>query len=163
MLTRFGLFHSSAYADAEEKKETRKKGIAFIRENGAYAFLKTATPNLFSPHTRENNPGLVERQVALGQQFGDDVLISYYEAMMRRPDRTAVLKEATVPVLFVMGKYDQAVPVDDSLKQSHLPAVSHIHILENSGHMGMLEEAEKANGILAKFMAAGTPHAHLSS
>src|SRR5438309_1230925 len=36
----FGLFHSTAFADSEEKKETRRKGIRFIEEHGAYEFLK---------------------------------------------------------------------------------------------------------------------------
>ena len=40
-LDAFGLFHSSAYADSEEKKTVRKKGIAFIHEHGAFEFLKT--------------------------------------------------------------------------------------------------------------------------
>src|SRR5690606_879742 len=35
------LFHSSAYADSEEKKETRRKAIGLIKEKGTNAFLKT--------------------------------------------------------------------------------------------------------------------------
>src|SRR3989337_1733397 len=45
-LTAFGLFHSSAYADSDEKKAFRKKSIEFILKNGAFEFLKTSTPNL---------------------------------------------------------------------------------------------------------------------
>ena len=44
-----GLFHSTAYADTEEKKATRRKGIDFIRQHGAFEFLQTSSPNLFSP------------------------------------------------------------------------------------------------------------------
>ena len=39
MLRAFGLFHSSAFADDEEKKETRRKAIKSIRENGPAAFF----------------------------------------------------------------------------------------------------------------------------
>ena len=35
----FGLFHSSAFADSEEKKETRKKGIEFIKQHGFCRFF----------------------------------------------------------------------------------------------------------------------------
>jgi pimeloyl-ACP methyl ester carboxylesterase len=45
-----------------------------------------------------------------------------------------------------------AVPPEDSLQQSHLPQKSYIHILEHSGHMGMLEEPTKSNSILEKFL-----------
>jgi pimeloyl-ACP methyl ester carboxylesterase len=72
--------------------------------------------------------------------------------MMQRPDRTDVLRQTNVPVLFVMGKYDAAVPMEDSLKQCHLPQKSYIHILDQSGHMGMLEEPDNCNHILEEFL-----------
>ena len=153
-LRAFGLFHSSAFADTEEKKETRKKGIAFIREHGASEFLKTATPNLFSPKSKEERPEIIEKQVAAGHNFSAEVLVSYYEAMMKRPDRTAVLKNSSVPVLFIMGKHDQAVTMEDILKQTHLPNKSFIHTLTDSGHMGMLEEVEVSNIIILNFLRA---------
>jgi pimeloyl-ACP methyl ester carboxylesterase len=148
----FGLFHSSAFADSEEKKTTRRKGIEFIQQHGAFEFLKTATPNLFSPITKEERPELINQQVAASNNFSAAALVSYYEAMIRRPDRTEWLQKAVVPVLFIMGKYDVAVPMADSLKQCHLPEKSYIHILQKSGHMGMLEEPDKCNMILEKFL-----------
>jgi pimeloyl-ACP methyl ester carboxylesterase len=72
--------------------------------------------------------------------------------MMKRPDRTDVLKNTENFVLFVAGEYDNAVPLNDILKQCHLPEKSYIHILKKSGHMGMLEEPEKANQILEDFL-----------
>src|SRR5690349_9785457 len=42
-----GLFHSTAFADNEERKANRKKGIDFIEKNGAHDFLKTIIPSLF--------------------------------------------------------------------------------------------------------------------
>lgn len=152
LLDGFGLFHSTAYADTTEKKDIRQKGIAFIREHGAFAFLKTATPNLFAPLTREKNPALIEKQITGLQRFTAAALIEYYEAMIRRPDRTGVLKNAQVPVLFIIGAYDQAVSPADSLAQSHLPDLSYIHLLKHAGHMGMLEETTECIRILESFL-----------
>ena len=73
--------------------------------------------------------------------------------MMQRPDRTELLKTTTLPVLFVLGEYDNAVPVQDGLKLAHLPEKSYIHILHQSGHMGMLEEEDKSNDLLKKFLS----------
>jgi len=151
-LSGFGLLHSSAYPDSEEKKATRRKGIDFINSNGAFAFLKTATPNLFSTQTRDEQPGLIDEMIAGLSNFSPAVLVNYYEAMMQRPDRTAVLSKAIVPLLFIMGKYDAAVPVEDSLQQSHLPENAYIHILRHSGHMGMFEEPGICNIALEKFL-----------
>ncbi len=148
----FGLFHSSSFADSEEKKATRRKGIEFIQQHGAFEFLKTATPNLFSPLTKHQKHELINEQIATLDNFLPTAPVSYYESIMQRPDRTDILRKATVPVLFIMGKYDVAVPVEDSLKQCHLPEKSYIHILHHSGHMGMLEEVDKTNRVLEKFL-----------
>jgi len=148
----FGLFHSSAFADSEEKKAARQKGIEFIQQHGAFEFLKTSTPNLFSPLTKENNPASVQAQIDSLSNFSAAALVSYLEAMMQRPDRTEILRKTAVPVLFIMGKYDNAVPLEDGLKQCHLPEKSYIHILQLSGHLGMLEETENSNRILEEFL-----------
>ena len=151
-LVAFGLFHSSAFADTEEKKATRRKGIEFIRQHGAFEFLKTSTPNLFSGITKENNKELIDRFIGSLSNFSAPSLVSYYESMMQRPDRTKVLKNSGLPVLFTMGKYDNAIPLDDGLKQCHIPEKSYIHILHQSGHMGMLEEPARACRLLGQFL-----------
>lgn len=148
----FGLFHSSSFADTEEKKATRRKGIENIRQHGAIEFLNTMIPNLFGKPIKDEKPELIDEQIALSHNFLPKALVSYYQAMIQRPDRTDLLRKTTVPVLFIIGKYDAAVPPEDSLKQSHLPEKSYIHLLQYSGHMGMLEEAELCNKYLEKFL-----------
>ncbi|MBL7743335.1 MAG: alpha/beta hydrolase [Chitinophagaceae bacterium] len=152
MLHSFGLFHSTAYADSEEKKAIRQKGIAFIRQHGAFEFLKTTTSNLFSSQTKDETPELIDEFVQSLNNFLPDSLVLYYQSMIRRPDRTAVLKGSKMPVLFIMGESDNAVPLQDGLQQSHLPERATIHILHHSGHMGMLEETEKSNRLLEEFL-----------
>jgi len=153
LLNAIGLFHSTAYADDDVKKEARRKGIEFIKNKGAYAFIKSTTPNLFSEKTKKENPQLVEELIDLSKNFSPEALIQYYEAMIQRPDRTSVLKSFQQPVLFIIGKQDIAVPLQISLEQCHLPSVSHIHILKNSGHVGMWEEKSGATAFLLNFLA----------
>jgi len=151
-LKAFGLLHSTAYADSKEKKIARRNGIGFIRENGSAAFFRTSNPNLFSEKTRKEHPELVERIVSKPLAVTAEAAIAYYEAMIRRKSRTSILKSAQVPVLFIIGKYDKAVLPAAAIKQSTLPAISYIHILENSGHLGMFEEPEKFNKAIAVFI-----------
>ncbi|MBI1344099.1 MAG: alpha/beta fold hydrolase [Terrimonas sp.] len=152
MIEKFVLFHSTAYPDSAEKKSIREKGIRFIREYGAFEFLRSTTPNLFSPLFRDEHPEIVEKQIAGLSNFSAESLVTYYKAMMERPDRINVLKNSEFPVLFLAGKYDNAVPLQEVLAQSHLPYLSYIHILKKSGHMGMIEESEDSNRVLDKFL-----------
>ena len=148
----FGLFHSSAFPDTEEKKQTRKKGIEFIRQHGAFEFLKTSTPNLFSSNSKLQIPDSIDKFIKSLKGFTPEALISYYEAMMDRPERTSILKNTGNSVLFIAGEHDVAVPLNDMLKQCHLPEKSYFHVLKKSGHMGMMEETENANRILEEFL-----------
>ncbi len=157
-LAGFGLIHSSAYADSAEKREIRKKGIYFIKNNGAHSFLKTTIPNLYAPAAKEEQPEIIEQHIEDSKHFGDAALIKYYGSMMVRPDRTAVLKGSVVPVLFLLGRYDAAVPLHEGLAQSHMPRLSCVEILEQSGHMGMLEEVEKTTRILKSFISFVNDH-----
>jgi pimeloyl-ACP methyl ester carboxylesterase len=150
-LNGLGLFHSSAFADTEEKKETRKKGMAFIEQHGAFEFLKTTIPNLYSEQTKGGNPEMIRAQVQGAHNFSGAALVRYYASMIQRPDRTGVLKTITVPMLFILGKFDTAVPLSAGLQQCILPQLSYIHILESSGHMGMREEPDKANALLLNY------------
>ena len=154
LLSSFGLLHSTAFADSEEKKSARLKSIEFIQKNGAYEFLKNSLPGLFFMGQDGLNPsnhyinGLIEK----GKLFSSEALIQYYHAMIERPDRTEVLKKFEGPILFIIGEYDNAIPFSQSLQQCYLPDESQIHILRNSAHMGMLEEPAKINNSLLQFL-----------
>lgn len=148
----FGLFHSTTFPDSEEKKATRRKSIEFINQHGAAAFIQQSMPNLFSENFKKNNPGIVSALINGYSGFNPLALISYYEAMIGRPDRTHILKSFEKPVLFVIGEEDKAVSPQDSLQQSHIPQLSYIHILENAAHMGMLEKIDQSNLIAEKFL-----------
>ncbi|MCG7855637.1 alpha/beta hydrolase [Flavihumibacter sediminis] len=148
----FGLLHSTGFADPEAKKEARTKSINFIRENGSAAFLQTATANLFAPANRESMVKTIDKIINDNTYILPESLAAFLEAMKARPDRTEILKKATIPVLFIVGKEDQAVPFADTMQQVHLPELSYIYILQHSGHMGMLEETEKFTAAIQKFM-----------
>lgn len=152
MLQSFGLFHSSAFADTEEKKGARAKSIEFIQNNGAYEFLKTAIPGLFTTEFQEQQAEKVNGLVEQGKKFSTAALVQYYQAMIARPDRTAVLKNFIHPILFILGEFDKAIPLESGLQQCYLPLQSHVHILKKSAHMGMWEETAKANEILFNFL-----------
>jgi pimeloyl-ACP methyl ester carboxylesterase len=152
MLKGFGLLHSSAYADSELKIAARRKSIEFIKQYGAPTFLESTTPNLFAEANRIQMGDYIKSFSSAISYILPNVLITFYEAMINRPDRTNILKRASVPVLFIVGKEDQTVPFTDTMQQVHLPVLSYIYILYQSGHMGMLEEPGKCNEAIHHFL-----------
>jgi pimeloyl-ACP methyl ester carboxylesterase len=151
------LFHSTAFADSEEKKQTRAKAIEFIKKNGVEEFLRTTTPNLFAKGDAKSGEGQLKNEMV--RKVVDDYkylpaesLIAYYEAMMKRPDRTDVLKSFIKPILLLLGRHDTAVPYEQGIQQSKLSRMTEVHTLESSGHMGMWEQTAESNDVLAGFV-----------
>jgi pimeloyl-ACP methyl ester carboxylesterase len=155
-LTAFGLIHSTAYADNEEKKAARQKSISFIKEHSAAEFIKTTIPNLFSQRFNTKHKDQVDELIGQGNQFTSEALIAYYTAMIKRPDRTHVLKQTTVPVLFFIGEEDKAVNPDDALAQTALPTVCMTKLIPGIAHMGMLEATTELNQTIREFCTTVT-------
>jgi pimeloyl-ACP methyl ester carboxylesterase len=149
---RFGLVHSSALADTEEKKANRLKGIELMELYGAGPFLKNTIPNLFSATFKKEHPDMVSLLVDAAPVFNTQACQQYYEAMRLRPDRTSILKGNLKPILFVIGTDDVAAPLVDLLPQIKLPSRPYVHILEGVGHMGMWEATEQVNQFLLDFI-----------
>lgn len=152
LLKGYGLVHSTAYADNDEKKANRQRGIAMMDEYGGYAFLKTTIPNLFSNNFKQTGSDTIDALIDAGKSFNVVALQNYYRAMMNRLDKTAVLKGSNLPVLFIIGTEDVAVPVKDSLEQTHMPNCTYIHVLENAGHMSMIETPNIIAGFIREFL-----------
>lgn len=146
-----GLIHSTAYADSNEKKEARQKSIGFIQEHGAFEFIKTTIPNLFSKRFNEEQKPIVDELIEQGNQFTAETLIAYYTAMINRPNRSHILQKATVPVLFFIGEKDKAVSPTDALEQTALPAVCMVKLVPGIAHMGMLEATDELNSTIGEF------------
>ncbi len=148
----FGFVHSTAFADSDEKKAVRLKGINTIEQYGGSAFIKSTTPNLFSKEYKTTNAGDIESLTERGKNFSKEALQQYYKAMMLREDKTPVLRNSKVPVLFIIGKQDNAAPLADLLQQAYLPSISYIYVLEKTGHMGMWEASDDVNKHLLQFI-----------
>lgn len=149
----FGLLHSTTYADTVEKKSNRTKAIALIKAHGSNVFLKTAIPNLFSEAFNASHPEVVAAVLQNSSKLAPPTLIAHYEAIMARPDRTAILENSKVPVLMIIGMQDKVVPPEDALKQSELSPLCSTCILAEVAHMGMLEATEKVNVCLLEFVS----------
>jgi pimeloyl-ACP methyl ester carboxylesterase len=150
LLKGFGLFHSTAYADTDFKKENRLKHIDFVKRNGVEPFVKTLIPSLFSANHNYSNQ--IQQSLQMAKECSVEGVTNALSAMRERPERLEILQNSTVPVLFIAGKDDALIPIEKVAYQASLPAKSMFEVLENSGHMGMTEEPAKSIEMIEKFM-----------
>lgn len=138
-----GLFHSTAFADSEERKEKRDDVIHFIEKHGGEVFGKSFIPQLFYKEKRVECEDDINKITKIAINTSDRTLIEVTKAMQTRNNNIELLKELNVPILFIIGKHDSSVSLSDSLKQISLPKNTVVNMLENCGHMGMFEQKNK--------------------
>ena len=137
------LFHSSALADTEEKKENRLHAMESVKENHD-RFVDELIPTFFAKKNRTLFEKEIEAMKALARKNSMEGIAAALAGMRDRKERMDVLKNLKVPVLFLLGRYDSLMPIDKLLPQIKLPENSLTIVLENSGHMGFIEEKEEA-------------------
>jgi pimeloyl-ACP methyl ester carboxylesterase len=150
-LSGLSLVHSSAFEDDDEKKLARSKAINLIQHEGKEPFLKAMIPNLYADSFKMKHPGELAWHLTMAMEISSKTLENYYLAMIKRPTRTSILSNTKMPVQFVIGAEDKAVPAWSTLQQSYLPEISDVHVLEGIGHCSMIETPERLNTILNSF------------
>ncbi len=149
----FGLFHSTAVADNDDKIITRRKGIEFVQKHGVTAFLEATSLKMFGNTTKNKHKNLIDHFFNHLPEMSKEAAIDYYEAMIQRPDRTSILKNAKVPVMFVYGNEDEIVDLEKNIGQASLPSVSSVYIMKHAGHLSMLELPLEASTTLDDFLS----------
>ncbi len=138
-----GLFHSSALADDEAKRRERQRVADFVMKQGAEPFVAELIPKLFADEypNRHGRQWTQWKEHCLQCSTAEGIVRASL-AMMQRPDRTEVLRQATYPILFLIGQEDKVLPPYRVLPQTLLPERSLVKLLPGVGHMGMFEAPE---------------------
>jgi len=142
------LFHSSPFADAPERKQVRDKVIRLVKEHGAAPFLATFADGLFRDKS--------EAWQFFRQQSNETraQAIHAYAAIMRdRTDRSELLRNSGKPLLIIAGRYDGIIPPQVSSAIAAIHPEFKLVFLEDSAHMGMLEEPEMSARLVADFIS----------
>ncbi len=145
------LYHSSAYADSEEKKRDRTRSIKVVKANHKI-YTTEVIKNLFAT----KNFKYLKEEIAFAQKIAAKTskqsIIAALEGMKDRPHRDVILGLAHFPVMMVIGEHDNVLPSTQLLEQADLIKNKHVLYLEHDGHMGFLESPKRSNDALKKFL-----------
>ncbi len=142
-LAGLGLFHSTVYADSEEKKAQRAKASEFIERYGVRMYVENLMPGLFATHARARLAVKINTLTNRALSIKPEDLRKTISLMASRPDRSAAVQSLHCPMLYIIGKQDTAVPFDKSHSQLALPPHTLVQILDDVGHMGFLEAPKR--------------------
>lgn len=152
-LNGFGLIHSHALPDDQEKIKNREKTIESVKEYGSEPFVKKMIPGLFTEENRTKLKNEIDVLIDNFKLISEKAVIRFSEIMIKRPDRRHVLKNAKVPILFILGEQDESAKLDVVMPQTYLADEGFVKILSDVAHMGMLEDAEDVNETIDEFVS----------
>lgn len=151
MLDGFGLLHSVATADSEERRKKRDQAKEVIAEKGAAFYARQTIRSLFMEHTAEEK---MKPYLEAAELFTAAGLTAQVEAMKNRPDTTSVLQQTRLPVFFGIGRFDALIPEEAMLKQAVMCGQSYVAYLSDSAHMGHVEQPELTAHHITTFVDA---------
>ena len=151
-LAGLGLFHSHPYEDSQERKDIRRKTIAHIDNYGTAQYVQQLFQSIATPAFNKENTEIIAALAEKAVRFSVTGVATAIEAIRTRKDSSEVLRELHCPVLFVVGAKDQIVPAKMSMQQLVLPKIADIHIIPETGHLGMLENKDQTQKILENFI-----------
>jgi pimeloyl-ACP methyl ester carboxylesterase len=79
-------------------------------------------------------------------------MIAVLKGLMIRPSRNIIMEKGEVPGLWILGKLDKYISYETVLKRVTLPANARVVVLENSGHMGFIEEEDLSVKVVEDFI-----------
>ena len=152
MLDGLVLLSSTPNPDTEEKAENRRREIALVRAGKKEMLARVAPAAGFAEENRTRMADAIEdltEQVFVTEEEG---IVALLNGMIARKDQNEMLRQTKVPVLFILGRKDNYIPVEVAEKMVVDHPEARVVWLEHSGHMGFLEEPEATARALINFI-----------
>ena len=132
-LSGYCLFHSTPFADNDEKKENRDREISLVVCGKKRQIVLVNIPKAFASDNVESLSEEVERARRIALESSDQGIIALLRGMKERPDRTDILKNASLPLLLIGGMKDNYIASEVFKKLAALAPHAQVLSLEHSG------------------------------
>jgi len=150
----YALVHSTPFSDTEEKRQNRDREIALVLCGKKRQIVLVNIPKAFATGNLDRMSSQVESLKQMALKSPDNGMISLLNGMKERPDRAAVLQNLELPLLLIGGMKDNYIPVEVFDTLVSLAPHARVLRLDESGHMGFLEQAEEVVTAFVDFIAA---------
>ena len=152
MLDGLVLLSSTPNPDTPEKAENRRREIALVKAGKKEMLARVAPAAGFAEENRARMQDHIEdltEQVFLTE---DEGIVALLGGMIARKDQNAMLRSSKVPQLFILGRKDGYIPPEAAEKMVAEHPQAKVVWLENSGHMGFLEEPDATARAILDFV-----------
>ncbi len=151
-VSRIVLLATDPLAEAPQMAALREARIVAAQSGRLKAAIADDVPATALADTPDRPAVLALMQdMALG--LGEGVYMRQCRALQRRPDQQRTLRRATVPALFLAGLADTLLPLRRQEFARDLMPSSALKLIEDAGHLPMLEAPEAVTTAIEGFLA----------
>jgi pimeloyl-ACP methyl ester carboxylesterase len=151
-LAGYCLFHSQPFADSREAIEKREREIKIVKAGKKDLMYPDNVNRMFADKNLSKFSEALSRSKEIASQISAKGIIGVLKAMIERPSRLSFMEKGLVPCLWILGSLDNYIPCEAIQKKINLPENAEVVILENSGHMGFVEEEERSAEVITGFV-----------
>lgn len=146
------LLSSTPNPDTEEKRENRRREIALVKSGKKEMLARVAPAAGFAESNRKRLKDYIDDLTEQVHVTEDEGIVALLNGMIERKDQNQMLQTSTVRQLFILGRKDgYIVPeVAEQMVANHPQA--EVVWLDESGHMGFIEEPERTAEALLNFV-----------
>ncbi len=151
LLSGYVLLHSHPYADSPEAITKRKREIFVVRAGKKDVMYPANISMMFAEQNLTKMPEALARSKKIASQNSAEGIIAMLNAMMARPSRISLVESGALPLLWILGRHDLYFSPEKALGEIKIPGNARVVILENSGHLGFVEEPDLVTELINEF------------
>lgn len=151
-LTGYSLFHSHPLADSPQAIEKRHREIAIVKAGKKDLMYPDNVTRMFASSNIEKFGDALLRSKDIASRIPGDGIIAVLNGMIERPSRVTEMEEGRVPCLWILGLMDNYIPCGPIQEKVKLPSNAKVVVLNNSGHLGFIEEEDLSVKIIKEFV-----------
>ena len=151
-VTALVLADTFAQVDTDEGKKTRYQTADRLIHEGMEAYANEVLSKMITPNTITTQPDVAQHVMDMMHSTPPQGAAAALRGRAERQDYTPLLSQISVPTLIVVGEEDAFTPVPQAEYMHQRIANSTLEVIANSGHMPNLEQPERFNKVLVRFL-----------
>ena len=148
---RLALIDTQATPDAPESTARRQALLEQTNLGRFHGIQRSLLPQLLHRH-HVNDPSIVEPMMAMAAEVGVEGFRREQKAIMARADSRPLLVRIDVPTVVIVGRQDQVTPLPRSEEIAADIATSRLAVIEECGHMSLLEKPAEVTAALGSWL-----------
>ena len=150
-LAGYCLFHSQPFADTPEAIEKREREIKIVKAGKKDLMYPDNVNRMFADKNLDRFSKALLHSKDIASRIPAEGIIGVLKGMITRPSRLSFMEKGDLPCLWILGSLDNYIPCEAIQKKINLPANAEIVVLENSGHLGFIEEEKRTVEVITEF------------